>query len=184
MRLPEKFQASGDQPGVKPLPLSAPEQGFQLQEGNNAITAHATDRATNAADSSVGVTLDTIAPVITVATPVADSWVKTPLVKVSGTVTELHLTGLWINGAQVPVIDGSFTLDNFQLSEGANSIIVQAIDRAGNIGNAGTNVTLDSTPPAAPLLNPLTTPTNQAAVTISGTAEAAASAADCRSSRL
>jgi chitobiase/beta-hexosaminidase-like protein/glucodextranase-like protein/Big-like domain-containing protein/LVIVD repeat-containing protein len=231
--------------------------GFQLQEGDNTITVHAADRATNAVEVTVHVTLDTIAPVIKVETPVADSWVKTPLVTVAGTVADLHPAGLWINGAPVPVIDERFSLENFQLSEGhnvisilaldragnettvdvpinldtvlpditistptsdlltrnskltvtgtvsedftavtinnlpaqvngkewtlvdysllegGNSMIVQATDRALNLGSASVNVTLDTIPPQAPILNSHTSPTNQITVSISGSAEKA-----------
>ena len=144
--------------------------GFQLQEGNNTITIHAADRAGNAADQPVRVTLDIMAPVITVATPVADSWVKTPLVKISGNVAELHLAGLWVNGAQVPVIDGSFSLDNFTLSEGRNVISILALDRAGNKTTVDVPVNLDTVPPVVTISDPASgLLTGNSKVTVTGT---------------
>ena len=228
---------------------------FELAEGENVIMVEAEDRAVNKTSAEIKINLDTVAPVIGVTSPVPDSWVNTPLITVSGTVTEDNLEGFWINDVATAVNNGDFSWDNFPLSEGnnqikmlaldragnestifvpvnldtvlpvvtitapvtglltnnaqvtvsgriseeftavtvngiaadvtgkdytlaytlaegVNTLTVRATDRAGNIGSYGVSVTLDSTPPAAPVLAPLHTPTNVATVTVSGTAEA------------
>jgi hypothetical protein len=143
---------------------------FTLTEGQNTITLEAIDRATNSGLATVPVTLDTVPPVVTITVPVAGLLTKTAQVTVSGTVSEENTT-VTVNGAQAAVTNSTFT-STLTLAEGRNTINVKAVDRATNAGSASINVTLDSVAPAPPTLTSRKTPTNIAAISVSGAAEA------------
>ncbi|ABQ27194.1 Ig-like domain-containing protein [Geotalea uraniireducens] len=148
--------------------------GSKLPDGSHAVSLSVADRAANVASRIWSFVTDTVPPVVTISAPASGLLTRNSKVTVTGTVSE-DVTAVTVNNIPAQVNGKDWTLVDYTLSEGANSITVQATDRTGNPGSATVNVTLDSTPPAAPLLNPLTTPTNLAAVTISGTAEADAS---------
>ena len=141
-----------------------------LAEGSNTITVTAVDPAGNQTLATVSVTLDTSLPVVTISAPVNGSFINNKNVTVSGTISE-QLTALTANGQSVTPAGLAFST-TVTLKEGANSILLEATDRAGNRGTASLTVTLDSTPPVAPLLNPITTPTRTATTVVSGQVEA------------
>ncbi len=121
--------------------------GVSLTEGENVIIAEVKDRAGNPGSVTITIILDTIAPVIVVANPVHNSYVNTPEITVSGTVTELHLDGFWINGETVGVTGQVFSRPNFALAQGSNTVTALARDKAGNESTVLVNVTLDTTNP-------------------------------------
>ncbi len=128
--------------------------GLSLTEGPNTITVSATDPAGNTGAASITINLDTQAPVITIATPVNNSFVNTPAVTVSGSVSE-PVTSLTVNGTAVtPASGNTFTLSGFSLSEGANTITVTTVDRAGNSGTANVIVNLDTVLPVPVITGP------------------------------
>ena len=143
---------------------------FQLTEDVNAITVIATDLAGNPGPGTVTATLDTVAPVIQIMSPVQGSFINTPTITVSGSVTELHLAEVRINGTQVPFASGSFSLSGFLLSEGSNTITVRATDNAWNASELPVPLTLDTIAPVvtitAPVPNALL---GSQQVTVSGT---------------
>jgi len=141
-----------------------------LAEGSNTITVTAVDPAGNQTLATVSVTLDTSLPVVTISAPVNGSFINNKNVTVSGTISE-QLAALTANGQSVTPAGLAFST-TVTLKEGANSILLEATDRAGNRGTASLTVTLDSTPPVAPLLNPITTPTRTATTVVSGQVEA------------
>ena len=122
---------------------------YQLAPGANFITAVATDVAGNSVSATHKVTLDTDAPVITVASPAEGSQHATQPVVVSGTVrdaTSADKTTLTVNGAAV--LPGAFsdpTTFNFSteiaLAAGSNAISVVATDGAGNASTVTRTVT-------------------------------------------
>lgn len=140
-----------------------------LAEGDNSVAVTAADRATNSAVKAVTVHLDTVAPVIRVASPLADGWVNTPAISVSGTVVENNLQGLRINDVPVEVINGSFVLNGLALAEGGNSIRLFALDKAGNEATLTVSVHLDTVVPVVEITAPAAgLITNQAQVTVAG----------------
>lgn len=147
--------------------------GTKLPDGSHAVSLSVADRAANVASRIWSFTTDTVPPLVTIGAPASGLLTRNSKVTVTGTVSE-DVTAVTVNNIPAQVNGKDWSLADYTLSEGANSITVQATDRAGNPGSATVDVTLDSTPPAAPLLNTLTTPTSQSAATISGTAEAAA----------
>ncbi|HEY6871276.1 MAG TPA: Ig-like domain-containing protein [Geobacteraceae bacterium] len=117
-------------------------------------------------------TIDTVPPTVTITAPVPGLLTRTSRVTVSGSLSEENCT-VTVNGTAAAVTGKSFAVD-YTLSEGLNTLTAFANDAAGNPGSATVTATLDSTPPAQPVITPLKTPTNVAAVTINGTTEAGA----------
>jgi hypothetical protein len=146
--------------------------GLQLAEGINNIVVTAVDKAGNSGTASVSVILDTVPPAAVITAPINYALLSTPQVTVSGTISEVLLS-LLVNGVPVQMNGSLFTLP-LTLNEGFNTITVTAVDLAGNRSSSAVSVTLDSTPPLAPLLDPQTTPTRVAAITLSGRSEPSA----------
>ncbi len=141
--------------------------GVQLAEGQNTIAVVATDLANNPGAGSVPVMLDTIAPVITITAPVNGSYVNTPKITVAGSIIELNPLEVRVNGTQIPIPNGDFSLPDIALAEGLNTITVSAKDKAGNESTTSVTLTLDTIVPQITISSPapgLLTRTAQIAV--------------------
>lgn len=156
----------------------APDNSFSfgpltLSEGSNLITVSATDAATNNGNASVSVSLDTVAPIISVTSPVNNTLTNQNQITVTGQVSELAT--LSINGQAVQVeLDGSFN-GTINLTEGTNTLTLTASDAATNVGQTSITVTSDTTAPIVSVTNPVDgSTTNQANQSISGTLNEAA----------
>jgi hypothetical protein len=84
-------------------------------------------------------------PTVTITTPSTLSTVGSSPVRVVGTVSDIQAT-IVVNGVQIEQSNGSYEAD-VALEEGANNIIVRAIDAQSNEGTATVNISLDKTPP-------------------------------------
>jgi hypothetical protein len=109
-----------------------------LVEGVNTITRSTTDAAGNTGTSSITITLDTQAPVVSITSP---------------------LNGLLTNQAMQQIawaVDGitQTTQRTANLVEGANTITRTATDAAGNIGTASITVMLDTQAPIVVITSP------------------------------
>ncbi len=109
-------------------------------------------------------------PQISITHPAADSLFNTPAIIVSGTVSYAGIT-VEVNDVPATVNNTNFSA-NIALTEGQNTVTAEATNQAGNTASDSITVTLDSTPPAIPALNSVTSPTNQNTQTLSGTKEA------------
>ncbi len=127
--------------------------GVNLVEGQNTITVQTSDRAGNPGGVTLTVNLDTIPPVVQIASPVPNSYVNAPAVTVAGAVSE-PVSSVTVNGIEAQVAGTDFILTGFPLAEGQNSIVVTATDRAGNTGRGSVSLTLDTTPPVITLTAP------------------------------
>ena len=126
-----------------------------LEEGENYfIITSRNQHGLESESVTVAITLDTIAPEVIITLPSDGAVVTTATITLEGT------------------IDGVPFSEERTLSEGTNTIAKEAQDEVGNTGSASITVTLDTTPPAAPTVNPVTTPTNRNTQTLSGTKEA------------
>ena len=154
---------------------------FDLTEGDNVITATASDTAGNVsvASAAVTITLDTIAPAKPIITaPAADTLVSTAAFTLEGTTeagatVEVFKGGTSIGAASVTGINWTFDVT---LTEEANLFTATASDAAGNPSTPSdaVTITLDTTAPDAPVITQPTTPTTDDSITISGSAEAGA----------
>lgn len=141
-----------------------------LAEGVNAVTVTATndagvERAVNRLIVRDSICMLWVAPV---ASPTRDS-----VADLSGW-TEVGAT-VTVDGVGATVNpDGTWSA-TASLSEGANSILVEATDGVGNTKQVWVDMELDTTPPSLVIASPADgSNTTEASVTVSGTAEAGA----------
>ena len=84
-------------------------------------------------------------PTVQITSPQTLITVGSSPIRITGTVDDLNAT-LIINGVQIAQNSGNFAAD-VALEEGANNIIVRAIDDRNHEGTATISVALDKTPP-------------------------------------
>ena len=105
---------------------------LSLSEGMNIITATATDIVSNTTVLTRSITLDTVAPTLTVDYPLEGFQTYSNIITVTG-FTEV---GSFVSVNSLPVgvdpSDGSFTAWTL-LDPGVNTVTVQAIDSASNV---------------------------------------------------
>ncbi|OTL99072.1 BapA/Bap/LapF family large adhesin [Acinetobacter nosocomialis] len=138
-----------------------------LKDGDK-VTVVATDPAGNPSAPSTG-TVDAVAPAVTVTTTLTND--STPVL--SGTVNDpIAKVVVTVDGVNYPATnngDGTWTLaDNTLpvLTDGPHTVTVTATDPAGNVGTGNAVVTVDTTAPGAPVLDPI-----NATNPVTGTAE-------------
>ncbi|WP_345795572.1 BapA/Bap/LapF family large adhesin [Acinetobacter nosocomialis] len=139
-----------------------------LKDGDK-VTVVATDPAGNPSAPSTG-TVDAVAPAVTVTTTLTND--STPAL--SGTVNDpTAKVVVTVDGVNYPATnngDGTWTLaDNTLpvLTDGPHTVTVTATDPAGNVGTTNAVVTVDTTAPNAPVIDPI-----NATNPVTGTAEA------------
>jgi hypothetical protein len=118
-------------------------------EGGHRLQIYAVDTTDNQATAAVSFTIDRTPPALTVAAPADGAIVRSLAVTVTGSVTDATFARLDVGGMDVQVAaDGSFA-QALTLTEGANTIIVTAFDRAGHSSQVVLNVTaaLPRSPP-------------------------------------
>jgi hypothetical protein len=124
-------------------------QPLTALEGTHTLTYYATDRlGSRSATGSLTIAVDSIPPIIALLAPQDGSTVNGPSIAVRGTVDVG--SSVSING-QPAVIDatGAFIQGN------AATIVIDAIDVAGNTAVRTLQVTVDKTPPALMLSQPV-----------------------------
>ncbi|PJG68617.1 beta strand repeat-containing protein, partial [Acinetobacter seifertii] len=140
-----------------------------LADGPHTITVTATDPAGNVGTGSAVLTVDTTAPVVALNDVLSND--STPAL--TGTVTDPTATVVvTVDGVNYPATNngnGTWTLaDNTlpTLTDGPHTITVTATDPAGNIGTGSAVLTVDTTAPNAPVIDPI-----NASNPVTGTAE-------------
>ncbi len=125
-----------------------------LTEGENkfvAVTLFGGDTA--GSSEPVTVTLDTVAPALTIDSPEDGDLTNRETVTVEGTVSDEHLDSVEVNGVPVTVTDGNYS-KRILLDEGANEITVVASDLAGNSETKTVTVTAKWNAPTIENLQP------------------------------
>ena len=123
-------------------------EGVPLREGNNLLTATATDAGGAVGSGSVTVTLDTTAPTIRIDAPTEGAILTTAQVTVTGMINDI-VTGtvnaeqatVTVNGVPAAVSNRSFVVGDLLLARGLNTITAVARDRAGNQSQTSIHVT-------------------------------------------
>ena len=148
-----------------------------LKDGTITFTAQAVDAAGNTSTASAPVTAvkDTTDPTVTIASPATGSLIntKTPtltysVVDSSTPITEVvEVDGVTQNVKSGDLLTGIST-------DGTHTVKVIATDPMGNSGSATSTFTVDTVAPNPPVLSSVATITasNQATVSVTGTAEA------------
>ena len=158
-------------------PLDVTNGGFAgqvaLSEGESTLTILAADAAGNTRESSRTLIIDTLPPVISELSPAQGTTVASPATTVRGRVADTTAVSITLNNvAAVVASDGSFVVENVPVAEGENRFVVAAADAAGHIATADLVLSgKDRTPPPAPTLLPVNSPTRLDFLTLEGSAE-------------
>jgi hypothetical protein len=137
-------------------------------EGLHVVSAVLDDKAGNMAAANLTYSVVFAPPVVTLATPADGSLVRSPSLPVSGTASGPDpIVAVTVNGSPAALVGGQFQFA-LTLVEGANSVLVSALDSSGKEGTATATVTLDTQPPALSIDPPAAKLTNQPTVHISG----------------
>lgn len=125
-----------------------------LIEGPNTITALVTNSNGSVASTTRQVMLDTTPPKVRVYSPAANATTTSGEVHVTGLVNDIVLgtvnplqATVTVNGIKAEVLNRSFLARGVSLLPGANRIVVEAVDRAGNRATDVTTVTRIAPPP-------------------------------------
>ena len=120
-----------------------------LSPGPNRIEAVATDLAGRASTAAAEVTLDTTPPVLDLEVPREGQPANAGSIRVAGSASDdLALDGVEVNGLRALVLGDRFEI-SLPVVDGANPILVRAIDRAGNTREANVTVVGVSLPAIA-----------------------------------
>ena len=131
-----------------------------IVEGNNTITAVATDPFVNTGMDSIVVVLDSKPPTVEITGPQTNSLMNSKTVTVSGiadgkaaavTVVTSPTRTAAVTADLAP---GTFTAKEVRLEEGVNTITAKAVSRAGNSATSSIRVTVDTIPPKITLTAP------------------------------
>ncbi len=121
-----------------------------LVEGVNNITITATDGAQNITTVRTSITYDSIAPAVTVSSPVSGvTNNKTPLLSYAitgGTLSIVSLDGVIVSKTSGQNLDA--------LADGSHTLRVNATDEAGNTAYAEVTFTVDTVPPVISISSP------------------------------
>lgn len=161
------FQATDDLAGVASIryrldggpwssrdvtPLSRPPFYLKVGEGVHVVEYFATDAAGNTAPVRVlNISADTTPPELSSPAPISPLSVSRVTVAWTGTDSLSGIAGYQISVDGGPYVDvGRVTQTNLTLADGAHSVVVRAVDAAGNPATAQTTLVIDTAPSAVP----------------------------------
>ena len=120
---------------------------IQLHEGNNTISAIASDFLGNHATASIQVTVDTTPPNVTIDTPRDGAVLSEPNATVTGLINDITVgtvgpneAQVRVNGRSAVVANRTFLVANVPLVPGSNTLTAFGTDRAGNTNSYSINV--------------------------------------------
>ena len=116
----------------------------------------------------VHITIDTVPPMITVASPANGFITNQKNLQINGSVSEIST--LTINGTTVLDPNNQFSHGPVTLTEGVNTFQLSATDLAGNVGTRTLAGTLDTIPPLAPTGNKISTTLSNGQIAVYGAA--------------
>jgi hypothetical protein len=148
-----------------------------LADGTRTVTVSVSDPAGNQSTDSQVLTVDTLAPAVTIAggpnaltddaTPqISGTAAVAPGTTVTVTLATETMTGL-VDG------DGGWSVTAAALSNGAHRIVVSVSDTAGNAASFTQTLTVDTVSPFVAITGGATATTNDLSPTIAGTTDAA-----------
>jgi RHS repeat-associated protein len=141
-----------------------------VADGAATLTARARDGAGSVNSAQVAVTVDSVAPTLTVTEPVPGAITRATSLAVAGTVSDATAVDLTVNGQGVPVTGGGFSTGVALGAEGPATITVEATDAAGNATRRDVPVAVDRTAPALAVASPAEGARVAAPVLVQGTA--------------
>jgi len=153
-------------------------QSLELPDGLYTLTVNATDKVGNSVSQGISFYVDTQAPEIEVSAPQDGTWTSGDSIDVSFSVSDLTLSSVKVNGQTVYTgeapYEGSFQYSGtVTLSEGANTITIEATDAAGHTSTATITVNRDSTAPTISVQAPEKTSKSEVEITVEASDEGA-----------
>src|SRR5262249_26748410 len=147
---------------------------LSLSEGDQLVMVAVTDSAGQSAQSSRAVSIDRTAPTLSLTRPGANPATvdEAPLL-IQGTGSDLHLASLTVAGNPVQVLAGGFS-QSVALPNGTSSVLIEAVDLAGNRTTLQQEFVVNGVPPSVTVLDPADGSTaSSAAITVRAKATAA-----------
>ena len=140
-----------------------------LHEGNNNLVALAEDElGRKTSSATVTVELDSTAPTVTITEPENGALLSTAQIVVRGTVSDVNLRAVKVNGIPATVTGTTFEVA-IQLAEGENHLDATAVDAANHPAESPrVTVVLDTLPPVIALA-PLPALVDSSPITVRGT---------------
>ena len=118
-----------------------------LEEGSFDILVEAADAAGNRVSRKLSLLVDWTTPSITIVQPEAlDTITKERELFITGDVDDPTIDHVTVNGVNVTLTTGRF-VKSYSLVEGANTYVIQVVDRAGNANSTVIRVVRDLTAP-------------------------------------
>lgn len=142
------FLCSDNLSGVQ---TCTPAVSVSTEGQSQTVFGMASDFAGNSVTASIAVSIDLTPPLVSISSPITGSTVTSANLQVTGTVSD-SLSGVALvtcDGNAAAVALGTFSC-SLSLLPGANTIQVQAIDKAGNTSSAQIAITLNATPAPPP----------------------------------
>ena len=148
------FTCADSESGVASCPAPVV---VSMEAANQLVSGTATDRAGNSASATLIISLDKTTPAVVIGSPANGSSVTSSPVNVTGTATEYPsgLATVLCNGSPASLSASTFSCD-VPLTNGPNTITVEATDLAGNQGSSSITVNLGQSESLPP--DPQTTP--------------------------
>ncbi len=122
-------------------------------EGGYILVATATDAAGNTASLEIGFRLDLTPPVISGLSLTDGAVIANPSPVLTGACDDA--VSVEVNGTSAAITAGTFSFAGLSLAEGANQVVVTAVDAAGNQRTLTVSVTLDTAPPVIAVTAPV-----------------------------
>ncbi len=130
---------------------TADDHTFDLDDGDNVLWVRAVDELGHENVTTLTVTMDTVAPQVSITSPTDDSIHSTGTVEMTWTVVEEHEWsaevsvdgGAWIDVGKVN--SHEFTL----LDDGSRTLQLRVTDAAGNVETSSVTINVDKTSPVA-----------------------------------
>lgn len=139
----------------------------QLVEGENTVTMILQDVLGNSITEEIQVFFDPVPPQLVISSPSDGLSTNIGSISIVGSVDDAHAT-LTLNGNSILHSDGAFA-EEIMLVEGANIVVIQALDQAGNLSEKVITIVHDTVAPSFITLNPGENQTSgTASITLSG----------------
>ncbi len=123
-----------------------------LSEGSNTLTVIAKDQNGLTSQAVLTIRRDSAKPVLSGITPAEGAYLNALTVKVTGTISDASPVAVLVNGVAATVSDSDSDKQfsaTVRVSEGENTLNIQATDSAGNSATTVRNVFVDTGAPAS-----------------------------------
>ena len=152
------YQYQIDSLGYSTISAGLSQMFVGLTNGVHRIDVMATDNASRFTIRSVNVTVDNVAPVLSIASPASGSYLGSSSVTATWNATDATTN---VSGYQYQIDNGPWSARSMLLTavfnnvgDGVHTIYVRSFDAAENVRNSSVTFTVDVTPPTVAILSP------------------------------